>query len=127
MKLLTPEESRFLDVFLHEATTAPFAGPATKALHKIGVEYGDISYITWAHEREFPRTGFAMGHAADVAPPLPWPNRQTALLRDGEIQRIWERRQHAGHESAGKSEGERDAGLAGEVGTQGHRGGATSR
>ena len=32
MRLLNPEENRFLDVFLHEATTAPFTGPATKAL-----------------------------------------------------------------------------------------------
>ena len=45
MRLLTPEENRFLDIFLHEATTAPFSGPATKGLHRIGVEYGDISYI----------------------------------------------------------------------------------
>jgi hypothetical protein len=45
MRLPTPEEKRFLDVFLLDATTAPFGGPATKALHGIGVEYGDISYI----------------------------------------------------------------------------------
>ena len=96
MKLLTPEENRFLDVFLHEATTAPFAGPATKALHKIGVEYGEISYIAWAYEQEVPRTGFTVGNAADAAPPLPWPNRQSALLRNQEIQRIWERRQQGG-------------------------------
>ena len=75
MRLLTPEENRFLDVFLYEATTAPFTGPATKALHKSGLEYGDISYIAWAYEQEVPRTGFAVGHAADVVPPLPWPNR----------------------------------------------------
>jgi hypothetical protein len=43
MKILTPEEKLFLDVFLHEATTSPFTGPATKALHLIGVEYSDIS------------------------------------------------------------------------------------
>src|SRR5438132_13929672 len=82
MRLLTPEEKPFLDVFLHEATTAPFTGPATKALHKIGVEYGDISHLAWAYEQEVPRTGFAVGHAADVAPPLPWPNRQSALRRN---------------------------------------------
>jgi hypothetical protein len=34
MRLLTPEENRFLDVFLHEATPAPFTGPATNALHQ---------------------------------------------------------------------------------------------
>jgi hypothetical protein len=90
MTLLTPEEKRFLDVFLHEATTAPFTGPATKELHKMGVEYGDISYLAWAYEQEVPRTGFVVGHAAEVAPPLPWPNRESALRRDKEIQRIWE-------------------------------------
>jgi hypothetical protein len=127
MKLLTPEENRFLDVFLHEATTAPFAGPATTALHKIGVEYGDISYIAWAYEQEVPRTGFAVGHAADVAPPLPWPNRQSALLRNQEIQRIWERRQQGGDESVGPNERERNGDLAEEVGAQGHPGGETSR
>ncbi len=115
MKLLTPEENRFLDVFLHEATTAPFAGPATKALHKIGVEYGDISYIAWAYEQEVPRTGLAVGHAADVAPPLPWPNRQSALRRNQEIRRIWEQRQQGGEESAGQKESERNRDLADEV------------
>ena len=111
MRLLTPEENRFLDVFLHEATTAPFTGPATKALPKIGVEYGDISYIAWAYEHEVPRTGFAVGHAADVAPPLPWPNRQSALRRNQEIQRIWEQRQQRGEESVGQNERERKGDL----------------
>ena len=96
MRLLTAEERPFLDVFLHEATTPPFTGPATEALHKIGVEYGDISYIAWAYEQEVPRTGFALGHAADVAPPLPWPTRESALRRNEEIQRIWERAKDKG-------------------------------
>jgi len=126
MRLLTPEENRFLDVFLHEATTAPFTGPATKALHKCGVEYGDISYIAWAYEQEVPRTGFAVGHAAE-APPLPWPNRESALWRNQEIQRIWERRQHGGEESVGQNERGGTGNLADEVGTHGHPGGATSR
>src|SRR5271166_2828338 len=108
MKLLTPEENRFLDVFLHEATTAPFAGPATKALHRIGVEYGDMSHIAWAYEQEVPRTGFAVGHAANVSPPLPWPNRQSAVRRNQEIQRIWEQGQQRDEESVGPNEGERD-------------------
>ena len=127
MRLLTPEENRFLDVFLHEATTSPFTGTATKALHKIGVEYGDISYIAWAYEQEVPRTGFAVGHAADVAPPLPWPNRQAALRRNQEIQRIWEQRQQGGEESMGQNEREQNAELADEAGTQGHPEGGTSR
>lgn len=90
MSLLTPEEILFLDIFLHEATTAPFTGPATQALHAIGVEYGDISYIGWAYEQQVPRTGFALGHAAEVSPPLPWSNRESILRRNKELQRIWE-------------------------------------
>jgi hypothetical protein len=89
MAILTPEEKDFLDVFLHEATTSPFFnGPASKALYALGVEYHDISYIAWAYHQEVPRTSFEWGHAAAVAPPLPWPSREAVLLRDQEIQRI---------------------------------------
>jgi hypothetical protein len=97
MAILTPEEKRFLDAFLHEATTSPFTGPATKALHKIGVEYGDISYIAWAYEQDVPRTRFEVGHAADVAPPLPWPSGESALRRNEEIHRMWEQRSGPAH------------------------------
>src|SRR5712691_11514593 len=92
MSILTPQEKSFLDVFLHEATTSPFTGPATKALHQIGVEYSDISYIAWAYNREVPRTSYEWGHSADVAPPLPWTDREAVLRRNEEIQRIWEQR-----------------------------------
>ena len=61
MKILTPEEKQLLDVFLHEATTAPFTGPATQALHKIGVEYRDISDLAWAYEQDVPRTSLNGG------------------------------------------------------------------
>ncbi len=91
MPILSPQEISFLDVFLHEATTSPFTGPATQALHKIGAEYGDLSYLAWAYERDVPRTRFEVGHAADVAPPLPWATREDALRRNEEIRRIWER------------------------------------
>jgi hypothetical protein len=127
MRLLTPEENRFLDVFLHEATTSPFSGPATKTLHNGGLEYGDISYIAWAYEQEVPRTGFAVGHAADVVPSLPWPNRPSALRRNEEIRRIWEQRQQGGDGAVGQNEGERNRDLADEVGAQGHRGEGVSR
>ncbi len=126
MRLLTPEENRFLDVFLHEATTAPFSGPATSALHECGVEYGDISFIAWAYEQEVPRAGIAVGYAADVAPALPWPNRQSALLRNQEIQRICERRRLGSDESVGSNEVERIGLLADEVGARGRSGGGTS-
>ena len=94
---------------------------------KIGVEYGDISYISWAYEQEVPRTSFEVGHAADMVPPLPWPNRQSALRRKQEIQRIWEHRQQRGEESVGQNERERKGNPVHEVGTQGHPGGGTSR
>lgn len=89
MPILSPQE--FLDVFLHEATTSPFFnGPASKALYAIGVEYRDIAYLAWAYHREVPRTSFEWGHSADVAPPLPWPSRESALRRNQEIQQLSE-------------------------------------
>ena len=91
MAILTRAEKEFLDVFLHEATTSPFFnGPATKALSAAGIEYRDISYIAWAYDQDVPRTSFEWGHAADVAPPLPWTSREAALRRNMEIERIWE-------------------------------------
>lgn len=96
MRLLTTEEKAFLEVFLHEATTSPFIGPATQALHQISVEYGDISSLARAYEQEVPRTGFALGRPADVSPPVPWPNRQATLRRNQEIQRIWEQSRQKG-------------------------------
>ena len=91
MTILTPAEKEFLDVFLHEATTAPFfRGPATKALYALGVEYRDISYLAWAYHREVPRTSFGWGHAAEVAPPLPWPTRESVLRRNQDVKALWE-------------------------------------
>jgi hypothetical protein len=116
MPLLKPVENRFLEVFLYEATTSPFTGPATMALHKIGVEYGDISHIAWAYEQDVPRTGFAVGHAAATAPPLPWRNRVAALRRNKEIQQICEQRQQGSGESVAKNEVAPDAKLGGRIG-----------
>lgn len=94
MAILTPQEKDFLDVFLHEATTSPFfKGPATKSLYGIGVEYRDISYLAWAYNQEVGATESGWGHAAEAAPPLPWPDRNTALRRDREIKRIWQARE----------------------------------
>ena len=47
MKILTPVEKAFLDVFLHEATTAPFRGPATEVLHALGGTYQRGWLATW--------------------------------------------------------------------------------
>jgi hypothetical protein len=90
MKILTPSEKSFLDVFLHEVTTSPFTGPATRELHSIGVEYGDVPYLAWAYEQEVPRTSVEWGRPADVAPPLPWTTRDAVLRRNQEIQRLRE-------------------------------------
>jgi hypothetical protein len=94
MAILTTKEIEFLHVFLYEATTEPFFnGPASKALHGIGVYYTDISYMNWAYAHEVPRTSHIWGHPADVSPPLPWPDRETALRRNKEIEQIW-KQQH---------------------------------
>lgn len=95
MSILTAKEKSFLDAFLHEATTSPFTGPATRLLHGIGVEYGDISYIAWAYEQDVPRTSFELGHPADAAPSLPWTTREAARSRDKEIQRVWGQKRDA--------------------------------
>jgi hypothetical protein len=98
MTMLAPEEKEFLDVFLHEATTSPFfKGPATKALHAIGVEYSDISYLAWAYDKDVPRIDFGWGHAAKVAPPLPWTDRGAVLRRDQEFKRKWEEARQRAH------------------------------
>ena len=91
MRILTPQETEFLDVILHEASTSPFYGPGTRILHAIGIEYKDISYLAWAYDREVPRTSFEWGHSADMAPPLPWPTREAVTRRNKEIQGAWER------------------------------------
>ena len=90
--ILTANERAFLDVFLYEATTSPFTGPATEALHAIGVEYGDISHIAWAYGQDVPRTRFDIGHPAAVSPPVPWSDRSAALGRDCDIERLWSKK-----------------------------------
>ena len=46
MRLLTPEENRFLDVFLHEATTAPFTG-SFRPEQSLSVFDGQNARGTW--------------------------------------------------------------------------------
>jgi hypothetical protein len=96
--MLNPLEREFLGVFLHEATASPFfQGPASRALKAIRVEYRDISYLSWAYHQEAPPSNGEWGHAAEVAPPLPWATREAALARDGEIKRIWEQQRTPVH------------------------------
>ena len=91
--ILTRDEIRFLDVYSHEGTETPFGGPATDAMTSIGVHSGDTLNLQWAYLRDQPPTGPVIGHASDLAPPLPWPNREAVLRRDAEVRALREERQ----------------------------------
>ena len=83
--ILTREGMYFLDVYCHEGTEPPFGGPATDAMTGIGVHSGDTLNLQWAYLRDKPPTGPVIGHASDIAPPLPWTNREAVLRRDAEL------------------------------------------
>jgi hypothetical protein len=91
--ILTREELAFLDVYCHERTELPFGGPATDALAGIGVHDGDTLNLQWAYLREKPPTSPAIGSASQVAPPLPWADREAVLWCDAEIRAIREEMQ----------------------------------
>jgi hypothetical protein len=91
--ILTRDEICFLDVYYHEGTEPPFGGPATDAMTGIGVHSGDTLNLQWAYLRDKPPTGPVIGSASEVAPPLPWPNREAVLRRDAEIQKLREEMQ----------------------------------
>jgi hypothetical protein len=93
--ILTREEIAFLDVYCHEGTELPFGGPATETMTRIGAQSGDTLNLQWAYLRDKPPTGPAIGHASQVAPPLPWANREAVLRRDAEIRAIREELQRA--------------------------------
>ncbi len=83
--ILTHDEIAFLDVYCHEGTEPPFGGPATDAMTAIGVHSGDTLNLQWAYLQDKPPTGPVIGTASDIAPPLPWPNREAVLRRDAGI------------------------------------------
>ena len=93
--ILTREELAFLDVYGHEGTEFPFGGPATDAMTAIGVPNGDTLNLQWAYLRDKPPTGPTIGSAPEVAPPLPWANREAVLRRDAEIPALREEMQRA--------------------------------
>ncbi|MCI0682449.1 MAG: hypothetical protein L0Y71_10110 [Gemmataceae bacterium] len=93
--ILTHEEIAFLDVYCHEGTEAPFGGPATEVMTRIGIQSGDTLNLQWAYLRDQPPTGPEIGHASKVAPPLPWADREAVLRRDAEIRTIREEVQRA--------------------------------
>jgi hypothetical protein len=91
--ILTRDEISFLDAYCHEGSEPPFGGPATDAMTSIGVHSGDVLNLQWAYLRDQPPTGPVIAHASDVAPPLPWPNRDAVLRRDAEIRAVREEMQ----------------------------------
>lgn len=107
--ILTREELAFLDVYCHEGTEPPFGGPATDAMTRIGVQNGDTLNLQWAYVREQSPAGPVIGHASQVAPPLPWPNRDAVRQRDAEMRAIREQIQHAQPRREGSVDDSRQA------------------
>lgn len=88
--ILASDEILFLDVYCHEGTEPPFGGPATDALGSIGVQSGDTLNLQWAYLRDKPPDGPIIGKPSNIAPPLPWANREVVLRRDADIRAIRE-------------------------------------
>src|SRR5688572_8904362 len=88
--ILSSDELAFLDVYCHEGTEPPFGGPATEAMRIIGVASGDTLNLQWAYLRDKPPTRPIIGSPSQVAPPLPWADREAVLRRDAEIRSIRE-------------------------------------
>ena len=85
--LLTDREREFLAAFIHEATTDPFKGPATKELHHGNIYYTDLSHLMTAYYRESTRDQQGFGGKYNPTPPsCPWLDRDTALRRDREVE-----------------------------------------
>jgi hypothetical protein len=101
--ILTRDEISFLDVYCHEGTEPPFGGPATDAMRGLGVHSGDTLNLQWAYLRDKPPTGPVIGNAGDIAPPLPWPNREAVLRRDAEIRALREEMQRTRKAKRGRS------------------------
>jgi hypothetical protein len=90
--LLTDHEREFLAAFLYEATTDPFKGPATEALHRRDIYYTDLSHLLTAYSWEESQPQERFGGRHDPAPPpCPWVDRETALRRDRETKAALER------------------------------------
>ena len=85
--LLTYPERVFLAVFINEATTDPYKGPATEELHRRNIYYMDLSHLMTAYywERALDQEGFGGKHQA-TPPACPWPDRETAVRRSREVE-----------------------------------------
>lgn len=91
--ILTHDEIFSLDVYCHEGTEPPFGGLATDAMTSIGVHSGDTLNLQWAYLHDKPPTGPVIGKAGELAPALPWPNREAVLRRDAGIRALREEMQ----------------------------------
>jgi hypothetical protein len=86
MMLLTAQELNFLTVFIHEATTDPFKGPATEELHRRNIFYNDLSNLMAAYYLEGSGTQEDVGgRPASVPPPCPWSDREMAVRRNAQV------------------------------------------
>jgi hypothetical protein len=65
---------------------SPFWVPATKVIASIGVHDPDTLTLQWAYLRDKPPTGPVIGRGSQIAPLLPWANREAVLRIDAEIQ-----------------------------------------
>jgi hypothetical protein len=85
--VLTDQEREFLAVFIHEATTDPFKGPATEELHRRDIYYTDLPHLLAAYSQESAgdEEGFG-GKYVSLLPPCPWSDRETAVRRDHQIE-----------------------------------------
>ena len=94
--LLTDSEREFLASFIHEATTDPFKGPATKELHRRNIYYTDLSHLLTAYYQESPREQDSPSAKPSAMPPAcPWPDRESAVRRDLDVAAAYgQRRNH---------------------------------
>jgi hypothetical protein len=85
--LLTFPERVFLAVFINEATTDPSKGPATEELHHRNIYYTDLSHLMTAYYWEQVQDQEGLSDKPQATqPPCPWPDRETAIRRDREIE-----------------------------------------
>jgi hypothetical protein len=83
---LNSGEREFLAVFIGEATTDPFNGPATSELHRRDIYYTDIPQLLTAYYRESSneQDGLAGKHNTTL-PACPWQDRAVAVHRNREV------------------------------------------
>jgi hypothetical protein len=81
---LSPEERRFLDAYVYEATHGPpFGGPATTDLRQRGVCYTDLSWLLTAYQRELSEEGRpVVGSYNPDPPPSPWQTLEEVEMRN---------------------------------------------